>query len=1018
MSNFRWLLAVLIAVAAIPVGVDAQQTGTITGRVTAQEDGRPLASTQIAIPGTTLRTVTGPDGTFRLPNVPAGQYTVNATFIGRGSAAQQVTVAVGQTANVVFRLGSTAVALEEIVVTGTAGNQERRAQPAVVASINAAQLAQTAPVTTVSEVLGGGRVAGISVVQASGSAGTAQQIRIRGASSISLSNEPIVFIDGVRADSRLQGGGVGRGVGGQGTSRLNDVNPDDIESIEVVKGPAAATLYGADASAGVIQIITKRGRAGSGAFSQSITAEYANIDPNFTPPDNFQFCRAADTARVSTAAGFSANPLCAGQPVGTLVSDNPLVREGAFRNGRLRSFNYNGRGGGESYGYFISAGNENEAGTLPGNQFDRRSGRVNFNFIPSEKVSVDAGFALLRTFTSLPQNDNNGFGFLGGGLLGNPQTRREDGAGNNGFFAFNRNVETIPTVRTESITTRNQPSITARYTPFNWFTNRFTVGADQTRTEFLQFFPRDPERQPFGAALAVGDVFEQRQNFDVITFDYLGNLRRSFGANLDGDLSFGLQAIDTRNEGVFASGRGLSTNEARVVSAAATRSGGQFFSQVRQIGYLMQGQLGFRDKLFVQLGARVDRNSSFGAESDAFFLPKAGVSYVLSQEPFWQDNLSFVNTFRVRAAYGETGRSPSAGASLQTFEPSPFVTTAATSLPGVIPLSPGNFGLRAERGKELEAGFDAGFLQDRMGLELTYFNKRTSDLLLRRPLPPSLGFTENPFFNLGGMVNRGVEFALRGQVISTPNFSWDARVSGNTLHNEITSLGAADDGTVIQPFGTLQRFTPGRQVAGFHSLKIRSVDVENNRVIVSDTIEFIANSLPTREGAFSSEFTLFRNLRINGLLDYKGGHAVYNNTDFFRETQFLRSDNRLDPTKLSAEERLRRYGDQTPGRPSFIRENGTTATVNNVNEAYIQNADFVKLRELGATLSLPQAFASRFGASGASFTLAGRNLKTWTDYEGFDPEVISGGFVSQFDRTDFLTVPPARRLVARVNFQF
>lgn len=267
----------------------------------------------------------------------------------------------GQTVTLDLQMSQSVINLSEVVVTGTAGNQERKAQAALVASVGAADIIKDAPVTNVANLLQS-RVPGVALSAQSGTKGTATQIRIRGASSINLSNQPLLFIDGVRINE----GQIGSGQSGQAFDRLNDLNPEEIESIEVVKGPAAATLYGADASAGVIQIITKKGRAGSNNFQQSIRLErgQSNVD-YWDIPDNYGNCTAALVASTST------NPLCRGKNVGDLVSDNPLKRVGAFQTGDENVFNYGIRGGGQNYGFSLSYGSDNSTGTLPNNAFNR-----------------------------------------------------------------------------------------------------------------------------------------------------------------------------------------------------------------------------------------------------------------------------------------------------------------------------------------------------------------------------------------------------------------------------------------------------------------------------------------------------------------------------------------------------------------------------------------------------------------------------------------------------------------------
>ena len=324
---FSGLVAVLalLAFLVMPHAVSAQQTGTIEGTVTDARTGALVGSAQVSIVGTQRGTLAGTDGRYRIANVTAGEVQIRATFIGYRTQTQTVTLQPGQTLTVDFALEQTALALDEILVTGTAGRQDRRAQSASIASIDASALTEVAPISSVANLLQG-RTSGVSITSASGTSGATQRIRLRGSASIVLSNEPIVIIDGIRMDSRQN---QLFGVGGQAASRLNDINPDDIESIEIVKGPAAATLYGADASAGVIQIRTKRGAAGQ-SFQQTVSYEFGQLDQNWTPPANFGVC--------SPALAQTGSVLCEGLDAGTPVSDNPLAREGVFRTGQAHSF--------------------------------------------------------------------------------------------------------------------------------------------------------------------------------------------------------------------------------------------------------------------------------------------------------------------------------------------------------------------------------------------------------------------------------------------------------------------------------------------------------------------------------------------------------------------------------------------------------------------------------------------------------------------------------------------------------
>lgn len=978
---------------SVPGAVQAQQ-GTVVGQVVDGRTGAPVAGAQVVVVGTQLGSLTDRDGRYRIPNVTAGRREVSVIFIGYRTESAQVEVRPGQTVTLDFQLSVSAVALDEIIVTGTAGRQDRRAQAASISTFNAAAITEIAPVINVATLLQA-RTTGVSVQTASGTSGSGQRIRLRGSASIELSNEPIVIVDGVRADSRVS---QIYGVGGQAGSRLNDINPEDIESIEIVKGPAAATLYGADASAGVIQIRTKRGKTGV-SFTQTVSYEQGIIQQNWTPPANFAECTA-------THVTDSRRKLCFGKPAGTIVSDNPLVRYNVFREGSSRRFAWTGRGGGDAYAYYLSFTSEEEQGTLPNNYYDRYSGRANFDFTPREDLRIEVSMGLARVDSDFPQNDNNIYGYLGGGLLGSPLTVGE--FPQDGWYASNRQTEAIRRISTRDMAVRATPVFTLRYTPRPWFQHRLHAGMDMTRTEARSFFPKNDKGWYGTVVLNSGQIQQARQNRDEITLDYMGSVRRSLFGDFVADVAFGGQLIAVRTDLTNATGQGLTTNKANAINSAATTTGGGSYTERREGGVFTQLDLAWRDRVYLQLGGRVDRNSAFGEEVGTFFNPKAGLSYVISEEAFYPAFVGRVlPTLRLRTVWGSTGRSPGATAALTTYTAAPYAVTATSVESGVLPSNPGNKKLAPERGVEVEFGFDAGLFGERVGLEVTRYVKTSKDLILSRPIPPSLGFGTNPFVNIGEVQNRGWEVSLNARILESSLVSWETRLNLSTNRNEVTDLGD------VPPFGTTNRVVKGYPAYGYWTHSIRRYDAANNRAIVSDTTEYVGPPNPEFEGNVGTTITLFKNLRLFAQFDWMKDFILYNNTDQFRERQFGTGERWVRRNEiLTPEERLRRFG-------PFVTESGSSLLASAVNVAYFEKGDFLRFRELSVSYTLPQSVARFFRASSAMLTVSGRNLGLWTDYLGEDPEVLwGGGAQATFTRTDFLTLPQPRRWLARVNVTF
>ncbi len=1001
-----WSRSILVALALVVVPAAlAAQVGTIAGKVTDAATQQALPDVRVTVLGTTLVALSNANGDYRIANVPPGRTMLAVFRLGYRASRDTVNVDAGQTLTHDVKLSASLVTLSELVVTGTAGNQERRAQSAQVASIAADQIVKDAPIKTIGELLQS-RSPSVAVNSNSGVIGTAKTIRIRGASSINLSNQPLLFVDGVRINEGFLNGNVS----GQAYDRMNDLSPDEIESIEVVKGPAAATLYGADASAGVIQIITKKGRPGANRFTQTLRIEGGNTDQNYDVPDNYGNCTAALVAPTST------NPLCRGKAVGTLVSDNPLKRVGAFRTGKDYTLGWSARGGGQNYGYVLSLGREGATGTLPNSSLDRYNMRTNFNYLPNSRLTVDAGLGLTQNRTSLPNLDNSVFGWIAGGMLGSPLTRTDSPDNSaDGWFGYNRHFDALAAIDNQLLTYRVLPSLTVNYVPKPFFTNRLTVGADLAADRQAEFFPKNDSSRYTPALLNSGQNTQASRTAQRLSVDYLGNVRQTYGAQSqwEANLSFGMQVISTQNSTTNSQGVGFVTNANRSITSAATTSGGSFFTEQTQVGYLSQLQVGLNNRLFMQAAVRIDKNSAFGADAQAFVLPKFGATWTLSEEPFFEPLTRLVNSLRVRASWGTTGRSPAPGAALTTLISAPYNITGTTAA-GANPGNPGNPDLRPERGTEIEAGLDASFWRDRVSAELTYYNKRTTDLIIAKPIPPSLGFNTNPLANIGEVLNSGFELGLNVTAVELRNFSWTLRAGANTLRNELTDLGG------VAPFSLSgrTRAMQGEQLGVYVSKRIKSIDDASGVVTVSDTLEPVGNLYPTFEWNLGNTVTFFKNLRVTASIDAKRDFVVDNLRDWYTETLLIHSNRRLDPTVLSRHERLRRYGNDAAGKPAFVTLSGLSATTSDVYEAYLQPGDFVRFRELSASYFLPKSWLRGVGnvAQNASVTFAVQNLKLWTKYEGPDPEVIAQN--GNFDRQDFFSLPLPRRATLRFDFTF
>jgi TonB-dependent starch-binding outer membrane protein SusC len=975
--------------AAVEVVRAIAQIGTIVGRVVEEGTRRPLGGVQVSVVGSGQGALTDQAGRFRLANVPSGEVTVRAHYIGYRTGEWSLTVTPNEVATVEFQLTQQAIALDGIVVTGTAGRTERRAQGAAIANVELSRLVDLTPVRNVTEVLQG-RVPGVSVSQGSGVAGTGQQIRIRGASSISLSNEPLVYVDGVRIDTKLTSVASGATV-----SALNFLNPAEIESIEIVKGPAAATLYGADATAGVIQIITKRGVPGTN-FRHTISLSGSQVDPNFTSAPNFGVCRDVDVNRSTS--------LCSGLAVGSIVSDRPLERSGLPNNGSQQTVSWTARGGGEGWGFFSSFGLDREEGIFPNSKFQRASARVNYHVMPTENTRIDFNLPFTLADGAFPTTGGSSRGFTVGAWAGSPLTV---GSAADGWQASNRTRDALSAVENDLHQVRLIPDLKFRWDPGNRFTNRITVGGDVGVTEVANFFPKN-DRGWYSAQQNRGDIAEERTRLVRLTASYLGTVNLPISQSWGSVLSLGSEIQAEEEDFTFSTGNGLTTNAARAVSAAAQVSGGHAVVHDRRVGFFGQWEPNFKERVYLQFGARADRFAAFGSDAPWFLSPSLRLSYVLSDEPFW--NVGWVNAFRLRTAYGTTGRSPPPGAALRTFAAAPYLTGATGVASGVVPMNVGNPDLAPERGEEFEFGFDAALLNDRLGLEFTFFNQITRDLLLRVPQAPSLGFTEDPFRNIGKVLNRGIEVGATAQLLAGQSLAWEIHTGFNTLRNEVLDLGGVAPFSTIR-FGQVNMVTEGQQVGAYHTHRIRRVDTSAGVAIVSDTIEAIGNLQPAFEGNVSSTATFRGSLRFYANVNFKQNFRQYNATQVYRERndqideRWVRRDE-----ILTVDERLRRFG-------PYVTESGQPIGAASVLEEYIEPADLVRINEMSVSYQIPNSLLSRLPGETASVTFFGRNLALWSQYSGFNPDV-QNEFAAIAGRADFYSLPPPRVFGVRVDLTY
>jgi hypothetical protein len=485
--------------------------------------------------------------------------------------------------------------------------------------------------------------------------------------------------------------------------------------------------------------------------------------------------------------------------------------------------------------------------------------------------------------------------------------------------------------------------------------------------------------------------------------DFGGTANFTLTDAISSKTSVGGQFFRNIFDGTNANGSDIVTGS-RSIGNAAVNSASESTTESKSVGVFIEQQFGWRDRMFITGAIRADDASAFGQDFDLIYYPKLSGSWMLSEESFFPE-IGMLDALRVRAAWGASGLQPGSNDAIRTLSANAITNPNDEVVSGVSIGSIGNATLKPERSSELEAGLVLVLVGVRVGLELTYYDKRTSDALVSRPLPPSLGASNSRLENLGGVQNRGWEAGLNAQIINSQAVRWDAGFSGSLMQNELLELGEG-----IEPIGSTVRHVPGfplggrweRPIEGFSDANGDGI-IGRDEVQVGDTAVFIGAGLPEKQFTLTSNVTFFDRFRLYALLDYRGDYYAFNNTEKFR-CQFSVCQAFHDPDAP--------LWDQARAVAALL------STGNRTNYGYVEDASFYKLREVSLTFFVPDALASKFRASRMSLTVSGRNLATWTDYTGLDPEINSAGSGSNFGVSEFLTQPPVRYWTARINVNF
>ena len=1034
----RWAGGGLAFLACVSVA-QAQQAN-VTVRVTDAVNNAPIDQAQVAVAGTLIGGLTNLEGRVTIRGVPPGNPTIRVLRVGYAEAKRSITVTLGRDVTLDVALTRVAVDLSPVVVTAT-GTQLRKEVGNAVATINAVKAVEVAPITTVADLLAA-RTSNL-VVTTGTQTGSGSRTRIRGIASMSLSNEPIFVIDGIRMTADVSSSSLF--TGGAQPSRISDINPDEIESIEIVKGPSAAALYGTAAANGVVVIQTKRGRAGTSRWTTY--AEVGRLEDRNTYPTAYTlFGKATPTS--TTQLGFNQ---CNLQRVGigTCFVDS-VAALNLFTNDSLTPLGTGQRyqvgaqlsGGTEMVRYFVSGEREEELGVMELPSFERdrlareqavmhdylerpnalarNSVRANLNSAVNPKLdlSLSSAWTNIDTRYSLESNATAG---LGSQAFGGPgcivctpnrvvQAQAGQPALNSPLYGYRAWTPGYSwQERAAQLVNRFLVSGTANYRPTSWWQIRGTVGddfSDRIDDNLLM----NGEGPPITATYRNGFKSNVRTDIRNTTVDLGSTMQYNHNAWLNFKTTVGAQyqsSLFSQNE---ASGTELPPG-AQTPNGAVTREAEQATTLQRTVGMFVEEAVSINDRLFLSAAVRTDQNSAFGTNYQRVYYPKGSLSWILSEESFFP-RFGFLNELRLRSAYGASGVQPGPNDALRFFGTS-LQSIRATDASGLQLNALGNSDLKPERSTEWEYGLDGKVFDSRLNFEVTYYDKVTKDALISAIVAPSAGSAGSVRRNIGSVGNNGWEFQVNSQILDRASFGWDMTVTYSTNDNKVISLG----GTPEQK-GTTNWIKEGYPISAFFENPILGYEDKNgdglitywggadsakNEIFVGATDEFLGYNQPRFIGSLATGFDMLRRqVRIQALFDYRGGHKWYNNTERIRCT------------------RPNCAGRMNPDAELEVKATTTAALEHpaRTNAGYFQDGEFLRWREVSAQYNLSEQFASRFfRARAANVVAAMRNVKLWTAYRGVDPENDFSGS-SGDSPSEFQTLGPPTYFTIRFNFVF
>lgn len=996
----------------------AQQTKKITGKVTDVKDGSPLSGVNIKGKGSTKIVTSQQDGTFTI-ELPSGINELEFSYVGFGD----ITVPVSD--NMVVKMSASEKSLNEVVVVGF-GRAVKRNLTGSIAKVSGKEV-ENFPAPSFESALQG-KAAGVVVESGSGKVGQGIKIRIRGTSSISASSQPFYVIDGLPVTSQSQSD-----VNNDPTNPLADINPNDIESIEVLKDASAAAIYGARAANGVVLITTKKGRNNQKTqIELNIANSWSNPSRKWSFLDSKQYVDLIELAAKSDGTYDFNNNLTGYETVDDAIADykdfyesnildyfslgtdwhtqevNTDWQDQLYNKDALsRQVDLSVSGGNDKTRFFMSGFYNDQDAIVINNTFKRYGGRFNLEHNASSKLSLGLNLAVSRSQLDRVSNDNafSTPGQLVAQLPISPLYDPTTGELNkntlyaNGLYDAQFNSD-------KQVTFRTLGNVYANYNILPSLAFRSEFGADILDLEQQAFQGKETID---GGGIGKGSfITSQTVSYNTNNyFTYTPKLADDHKLNAVAGMSFQQGDISQSSSYGEQYPSDAIKNLAGATSITAASSTGFTYTF---LSYFLRANYAFHNKYLLSGSIRTDASSRFGPDTRYGWFPAGSVGWVISEEKF-MDNISFINFLKLRASYGLTGNAEIGENNYQAL----YSVSNYPGLPGYIPNQLGNPGLKWEKTAQFDIGLEFSTLNSRISGEVDYYKKHTTDLLLAVNIPATTGFT-TILQNLGNMDNQGWEFTLNAKIFDS-KFKWTASLNAGYNKNKVLNIG----GQVIEGGGGLQRAVEGQPIGVFYMQKFAGVDPETGDAFYLDkdgktTSNYddaermvVGKANPDWTGGFSNTFS-YKGFDLNALLTFVQGNNVYNAGGVYMTAGFY---NGFDNQTTNMVNAWTGPGDVTNvPRVGYFYGSGSRNS-----SRWLYDGSYIRLRNVTLGYTLPKKLNSTLHITSARLYVAGLNLWTSTNYPG-DPEVNTQTLGNIGGGQDFYTIPQPKTITVGLNVKF